>query len=587
MHDRAFSSFYLSSTVDRPPLRIGILLDRIVDRATASVVEDVRASAVAQPVIVVFDAGDAAASSTMVDRPVRLRWLHRLLGSWRMFRERLSTLAWDLYVELDRRRVQLVDDPLAPVDREAILVGIDAEPTRLFIDGPVWRLPADTVDRLRAARLDVILQLGISKVRGLEDLASYGCWSFRHGDGMRYLGEPPHFWEMVDGAPVTAVLLEQRAETPERARVLASAQFATDKGSLARNRVMPYYGSTFLVIRKLWELHTFGWQRLAEQSRPLGPVEQGRSFARFPTNKQMLRWLLPQIVAAVSRRVIRRLSSRDDVEHWQVAIRTGGPGLTAEGSLDMSGFAWIPAPKGRFYADPFVVERAGRTWLFVEDYVYSRGRGVISCAEVRPDGQLGPAKVVLQSEGHLSYPYVFLGGDDAWMIPESAADGAVRLYRSTIFPDEWVPHAELLSKSALDSSMWRQDGQWWLFTTLREPRSGAPMLWLFHAESLSGPWIFHPMNPISADVRSARGAGLIHRDGGRLIRPSQDGSGGYGSSFSLNEITTLSPAAYVEHALIRVGADWAPELLATHTYNRSGRTEVTDGKRLRARRQVQ
>ena len=305
--------------------------------------------------------------------------------------------------------------------------------------------PVDTVDRLRTARLDVLLELGMTQVRGLEDVASHGCWSFRHGDGVRYLGEPAHFWEMVDGAPVTTVLLEQRAGTPDHTLVLSSTQFATDRGSLARNRVMPYYGSTFLVIRKLWELHSFGWQRLAEQSRTLARTERGRVFAGIPANGRMLRWLFPRIVVAVSRRLARRLSSRDEVEHWQVAIRTGGPGLTSEGSLDMSGFAWVPAPKGTFYADPFLVERAGRTWLLFEDYVYSKARGVISCAEIRVDGHLGPAQVVLQSEGHLSYPYVFLDGDDAWMIPESAADGVVRLYRATDFPYQWSPHTELLA----------------------------------------------------------------------------------------------------------------------------------------------
>jgi hypothetical protein len=36
-----------------------------------------------------------------------------------------------------------------------------------------------------------------------------------------------------------------------------------------------------------------------------------------------------------------------------------------------------------------------------------------------------------------------------------------------------------------------------------------------------------------------------------------------------------------------VGPDWAPRMLATHTYNRSGPFEVIDAKFLRARRDVQ
>jgi hypothetical protein len=36
-----------------------------------------------------------------------------------------------------------------------------------------------------------------------------------------------------------------------------------------------------------------------------------------------------------------------------------------------------------------------------------------------------------------------------------------------------------------------------------------------------------------------------------------------------------------------VEPDWAPGMLATHTYNRTGAVEVSDGKFRRARRDVQ
>jgi len=90
------------------------------------------------------------------------------------------------------------------------------------------------------------------------------------------------------------------------------------------------------------------------------------------------------------------------------------------------------------------------------------------------------------------------------------------------------------------------------------------------------------MNPISTDVRTARNAGLIHRRDGRLLRPSQDGSRGYGSSFGLNEITVLTETDYAERPVLTVGPDWAPNMVATHTYNRIGSIEVVDGKFRRA-----
>ena len=587
MGDPGFSSFFLSSTTDKPPLRIGILLEHRLDRATAAILEDLRAADFVTPVIVLFDAGPVDPATAGSTASPGGRWLERLRRAVPASRERWGRLAWDLYTELDRRRVTLADDPVGPVDRAAALQGLDARPVRLVRDGAVRRLPAGALDQLRTASLDVILQLGLDDVRGHFDIGSYGCWALRHGDGDRYAGDPPHAWEIVEGSPVTGVTLERRAGTPAETLVLASAQFATDTGSLVRNRVMPYFGSTFLVVRKLWELHRFGWQRLVEQSRPAGPAASGHGAVGIPPNRVVVRWLLPRVLGSVRRRLAGRLRSRDEIEHWQMAIRVGGPRLDPEGAGDLPGFRVIESPKGRFYADPFLVERDGRTWLYFEDYGYAERRGVISCAEVAADGRLGPARVVLSTEGHLSYPYVFLDGEEAWMIPESSAQGAVRLYRATDFPFEWVEHAEILPRPALDSSIWQQAGRWWLFTSLREPRGGATMLWLLHAESLSGPWVAHPMNPISADVRTARSAGLIHRHGERLLRPSQDGSRGYGSSFSLNAITILSPTAYEERELVTVGPDWAPRMVATHTYNRSGPFEVTDGKFRRPRRDVQ
>jgi hypothetical protein len=42
---------------------------------------------------------------------------------------------------------------------------------------------------------------------------------------------------------------------------------------------------------------------------------------------------------------------------------------------------------------------------------------------------------VLERPYHLSYPYVFFVGDDAFMLPETAANGAIELYRAVSFPD--------------------------------------------------------------------------------------------------------------------------------------------------------
>lgn len=576
MRDPGFSSFFLSSTADRPLLRIAILLDHRLDRATASILDDILAADFLAPALVLVDA------RAPVARP-------------RPLLERLRHVAWDLYLRLDRVRVTLADDPATRADRDAALGRFPTAPRTVqpLSEGLVRRLPPDAVEALRGADLDVVLQLGMADVELPAEIAACGCWALRPGDGDRYAADPPHAWEMIDGNPITTATLERRPDppagppdTPGTALVLASAQFATDPTSLTRNHVMPAYGSTFLVIRALWTLHRVGWAGLAGRAQPAAGTEARAQRSGTPSNAVVLRWLLPRAFAAVRSRLTRRLRSGDVMEHWQMAIRTGGPGLSLDGPVDLSGFRWIESPKGRFYADPFIVERDGRTWLFFEDYGYAEATGVISRAELSAEGELGPTQLVLSTGDHLSYPYVFVDGDTAWMLPESSAAGAVRLYRATGFPDTWAAHGDLLPMPALDSSVWRDAARWWLFSSLREPRGGATMLWLFSADALSGPWTGHPMNPISTDVRTARNAGLIHRRDGRLLRPSQDGSRGYGSSFALNEITVLTETDYAERPVLTVRPDWAPNMVATHTYNRIGSIEVADGKFRRARDDV-
>ena len=63
---------------------------------------------------------------------------------------------------------------------------------------------------------------------------------------------------------------------------------------------------------------------------------------------------------------------------------------------------------------------------------------MISCAEVLPGGGLGPVRTCLERDYHFSYPMVFEHDGDVFMVPESALNGTVELYRATRFPHEWT-----------------------------------------------------------------------------------------------------------------------------------------------------
>ena len=97
----------------------------------------------------------------------------------------------------------------------------------------------------------------------------------------------------------------------------------------------------------------------------------------------------------------------------------------------------------------------------------------------------GPT-TVLERDYHLSYPFVFEWNENYYMVPESAANKTVELYRSTSFPFEWELEKVLMTDiRAKDATLAEVDGMWWMFVSIAE-HSIPDELYLFFAESPLG-----------------------------------------------------------------------------------------------------
>ncbi|WP_296604753.1 hypothetical protein [Nocardioides sp.] len=265
--------------------------------------------------------------------------------------------------------------------------------------------------------------------------------------------------------------------------------------------------------------------------------------------------------------------------HWRVGWRwLDGPGLLERGALPDDGWQRLPDDGRHFYADPFPIVVGGRTYLFVEDVDHRIGRGVISVTEIGVDGPSSVPRPVLESTVHLSYPVVVEDAGDLWMVPETSGARRVELYRATRFPDEWVLDRVLLDDvDANDATPFRHQGRWWLSATVRRGGSCSDALHLWHAPTLRGPWQPHRRNPVLVDIASARPAGRPEVHDGRLLRPAQDGSRRYGGGLTVAEVVELSPDAFAQRVVARVGPGPAWPGHCLHTVNRAGRLEVIDG----------
>jgi len=194
-------------------------------------------------------------------------------------------------------------------------------------------------------------------------------------------------------------------------------------------------------------------------------------------------------------------------EHqWCVAVR---PRIIGPDAFNLRDFYVLTPSRDRFYADPFVTEREGRSYLFFEELIFAKRKGVISCIEFDERGFLGSPSVVLEAKHHLSYPFLFEWERHTYMLPESHNSGRIELYRAVEFPIRWEYAGSLMDNvRAVDATIFQHQGRFWMFFGGAKKDGNTDCeLFLYHANTPMGPWIAHPRNPVVSDISRARPAG--------------------------------------------------------------------------------
>ena len=565
------TNYFLHSESCAPRLRVGVLLDGdFLPQPFASVIDHLQRCNFADLVLRIYNMEKKGAP--VAARASLLRKTFSVLRD----SDRRKSLLWNLYDKLDARFATEERRLLAPQDISSLLADAPRIGVLPISKGFTHRFPFQALETIRSYNLDVILRFGFNLIRGeILTVPRYGIWSYHHGDNDFYRGGPSHFWELVEGHPLSGVMLQILNKELDNGTVLCKGLAPTEPTLLmSKNRVQPYLLGTTFVIRKMFELHRGGMAEL-EQKSVLPRAYLGKQkIYRAPTNGQVARFL----IAPLARKAIGRAFRRPTIDHWRLAFRVGRQvrfqGATAP---DLGGFRWFDSPRGRYYADPFLWESKGRVFCLFEDYSYVAKCGRISCGEVTPGCELIDVRPVLEQKYHLSYPFVFEDNGDIFLVPESADNGTVDLYRATSFPYQWEYVKTILDAPGLDTTIMRRDGLYWMFTSVSEPRGASAQLAVLFSSTLTGKYQFHYHTPITADARHARGAGRIFEQEGVLIRPSQDSSGTYGRAIHFRKIIELTPKSYAEEPFVTLNAPAG--FAGLHTYNRAANVEAIDSKK--------
>jgi len=180
---------------------------------------------------------------------------------------------------------------------------------------------------------------------------------------------------------------------------------------------------------------------------------------------------------------------------------------------------------------------------------------------------------VIERDYHLSYPFVFEWQDQLYLIPESAENQTIELYRCKEFPFDWEYSHDLMENVlAYDTTLIEHDGIWWLFANMQQHAGASSWdeLCLFYSDSpISTKWFPHPMNPVVSDVRYARPAGKVFSKNEKLFRPSQNSSHRYGYGLNICEIIEMSTTSYKEKVIRKVLPDWHHSLRCVHTFSQT------------------
>jgi len=303
-----------------------------------------------------------------------------------------------------------------------------------------------------------------------------------------------------------------------------------------------------------------------------GPAWQAAETRRSLSPTESLVASAEAVTSALMRRV-RRVWSRPEV--WFIAYRA----VDSTQRVSSTYRRWGTDHR-RWVADPFAFRHEGVDYLFYEEFSYSTGRGIISWTSLRSDGTLQEPEVALERAYHLSYPYIFKYRDEIFMIPESAENRSVDLYRAVDFPRRWELDSRLLSDvNAVDATLHFDGATWWMFVNIGEYGSSTwDELFLFSADSPRGPWRPHVRNPVKTDASCSRPAGRLFRRDGMLIRPTQDCSVTYGGKINLCAVDVLNESQFSEHIIGSIGPEALPGTAGVHTWNATEGLEVLDGK---------
>lgn len=210
----------------------------------------------------------------------------------------------------------------------------------------------------------------------------------------------------------------------------------------------------------------------------------------------------------------------------------------------------------RFFADPFLLEVSeDKIEVLVEEFLYSKWKGTITQLTVsRKDYRLIKRKNLLESDTHLSFPYIYKENNETYVIPENSQSGTLLIYRYDKATQTMEYIRELIHAPIVDPVIFKSGTTYYLICTSLEFDEDKALL-LYHSDNLFGPYQPFTQNPVKLDITSARPGGGVHTVNDKLYRCAQNSENSYGASLAICHIRSIGKNIFQEETALRMLPD--------------------------------
>ncbi|MDX2048949.1 MAG: hypothetical protein SFU87_19325 [Chitinophagaceae bacterium] len=417
--------------------------------------------------------------------------------------------------------------------------------------GSFLQFSREDVTTLKKIKPDLILNFSNAEPGDeIANIPEMGFISFQHRNEGNRISSPPGFWEVYHKKEQTEFIIERTTTDKGKREIVFKGSYPTQYSYLL-NQV-------FFLENAYHHIKSFLESVAVTGKVKVRKTENAFKAQRYPNLYQTLKYLV-QLSFIKFRKASDSIRGRS--ERWEVRYST------AEwDNLELSQTKTVSNPPHTFYADPFIFFYKSKPYLFVEEFCYKRGKGMISVLEYANNSFIKKATII-DEEFHLSFPFIFEHENEIYMCPETWQSGQIRLYKCTSFPEKWELVKVLMDGvHTVDTMLMQKDGKWYMLTNIMNPGGGATNeLFIYYADDLfSGKWQPHAMNPIMVDASNGRNAGLLKKDG-KFFRAAQGfGFDLYGKKISIFEILKITPFEYEEKLVEEILPSYDKKVIGNH-----------------------